>query len=75
MIRSLVPRKEHGGQHLAAGSATAIDGEPPKRLVIIEWDSLDQLKQWRYSPEYMKARAIGEKVATYRAFAIEGMPQ
>jgi uncharacterized protein (DUF1330 family) len=67
--------KAHGGQYLAAGAATAIDGEPPKRLVIIKWDSLDQLKGWRHSPEYTKARAIGEKYATYRVFAIEGMPQ
>ena len=67
--------KAHGGQYLAAGSATAIDGEPPKRLVILRWDSLDQLKDWRYSPEYMKARAIGEKFATYRVIAIEGLLQ
>jgi uncharacterized protein (DUF1330 family) len=52
-----------------------IDGEPPKRLVILKWDSIDQLKDWRYSPEYMKARAIGEKYATYRVMAIEGLPQ
>jgi uncharacterized protein (DUF1330 family) len=67
--------KAHGGQYLAAGSAVGIDGEPPKRLVILKWDSIDQLKDWRYSPEYMKARAIGEKYATYRVMAIEGLPQ
>jgi uncharacterized protein (DUF1330 family) len=67
--------KAHGGQYLAAGSAVGIDGEPPKRLVILKWDSIDQLKDWRYSPEYMKVRAIGEKYATYRVMAIEGLPQ
>jgi uncharacterized protein (DUF1330 family) len=67
--------KAHGGQYLAAGSAVGIDGEPPKRLVILKWDSIDQLKDRRYSPEYMKARAIGEKYATYRVMAIEGLPQ
>jgi uncharacterized protein (DUF1330 family) len=41
----------------------------------LKWDSIDQLKDWRYSPEYMKARAIGEKYATYRVMAIEGLPQ
>jgi uncharacterized protein (DUF1330 family) len=35
--------KAHGGQYLAAGSAVGIDGEPPKRLVILKWDSIDQL--------------------------------
>ena len=67
--------KAHGGQYLAAGSAIGIDGDPPKRLVILKWESLDQLKAWRYSPEYMKTRAIGEKFATYRVVAIEGMSQ
>jgi uncharacterized protein (DUF1330 family) len=67
--------KAHGGQYLAAGSAVGIDGEPPKRVVIVKWDSIEQLKDWRYSPEYMKARAIGEKFATYRVVAIEGLSQ
>jgi uncharacterized protein (DUF1330 family) len=68
--------KAHGGQTLAAGSAVAIDGEPPKpRVAIVKWDSIEQLKDWRNSPEYMKARAIGEKFATYRVIAIEGLPQ
>jgi uncharacterized protein (DUF1330 family) len=67
--------KAHGGQYLAAGTAVGIDGEPPKRVVIVKWDSIEQLKDWRYSPEYMKARAIGEKFATYRVIAIEGLPQ
>ena len=67
--------KAHGGQYLAAGSAVGIDGEPPNRLVILKWDSIDQLKVWQYSPDYMKARAIGEKFATYRVIAIEGLPQ
>jgi len=68
--------KAHGGRYIAAGKGTAIDGEPPKgRVVILKWDSLEQLKGWRYSPEYMKARAIGEKYATFRDFAVEGVAQ
>jgi len=44
--------KAHGGRYIAAGKGTAIDGEPPKgRVVILKWDSLEQLKGWRYSPD------------------------
>ena len=37
-----------GGRVLAAGqNVTAIEGTPPKgRVVIMQWDSLDQLKAW-----------------------------
>ena len=68
--------KSHGGQYVAAGKGTAIDGEPPKtRVIILRWDSLEQLHNWRYSPEYMKARAIGEKYARYRDFSVDGVAQ
>ena len=68
--------KAHGGRYVAAGKGIAIDGEPPNgRVVILQWSSLEQLKSWRYSPEYVKARAIGEKYAKFRDFAVEGVPQ
>lgn len=68
--------KAHGGRYIAAGKGTPIDGEPPKgRVVILRWDSLEQLEGWRHSPEYVKARAIGEKYAKFRVFAVEGVPQ
>ena len=68
--------KAHGAVYVAAGEGTAIDGAPPKgRVVILRWDSLDQLKGWRNSPEYTKARAVGEKYAKFRVFAVEGVAQ
>jgi uncharacterized protein (DUF1330 family) len=68
--------KAHGGVYVAAGEGTAIDGAPPKgRVVILRWENMDQLKGWRNSPEYMKARAIGEKYAKFRVFAVQGVPQ
>ena len=43
-----------GGRILAASqNATAIEGGPPKaRVVIMQWDSLDQIKAWRDSAQY-----------------------
>lgn len=68
--------KAHGGRYIAAGKGTAIDGEPPRgRVVILQWDSLEQLKGWRYSPEYVKAREVGGKYAQFRVFAVEGVAQ
>ncbi len=68
--------KQYGGVYVAAGKGTAIDGEPPKgRVIILRWDSLDQLMKWRHSPEYEAARKIGEKYAKYNVIAVDGVPQ
>jgi uncharacterized protein (DUF1330 family) len=66
--------KAHGARYIAAGKGTAIDGDPPKgRVVIIVWDSMEQLLGWRHSPEYEAARKIGEKYAKYNLIAVEGV--
>jgi uncharacterized protein (DUF1330 family) len=66
--------KAHGGRYIAAGKGTVIDGEPPKgRVVILVWDSMEQLLGWRHSPEYEAARKTGEKYAKYNVIAVEGV--
>jgi uncharacterized protein (DUF1330 family) len=59
---------------LAGSKPIAIEGAPAvTRVVINRWDSLDQLKKWHESPEYKKARQIGDKAGKYQIFAIEGV--
>ena len=74
--------KAHGGRLVAAGGAAgngpqviAIDGEAPKRVVIYMYPSVDAVRAWRNDPEYEQVRKVGEKYATYRTFAIEGLSQ
>jgi len=72
--------KAAGGRLVAIGGAggagakplTVIAGTAPQRLVIQQWDSLDQLKAWYNSADYQAALKIGEKYATFRRIAIEG---
>ena len=66
-----------GGRTLAASEVvTAIDGAPPKRrVVVMVWDSLEQIQAWRNSAQYQEDRKIGDKYATFRIFAVEGVPQ
>lgn len=71
--------KTHGGKLVAAGGAAAtgsqvvaIDGNPPKRVVVYMYPSMEALLAWRNDPAYVQVRAIGEKYATYRTFAVEG---
>ena len=74
--------KAAGGRYVAAGGVgssgkvTGFDGEPPKsRVVIHVWDSLEQIQAWYNSPEYKKARKIGDKCAKFRSFAVDGISQ
>ncbi|MGY3356295.1 uncharacterized protein (DUF1330 family) [Bradyrhizobium sp. GM0.4] len=68
--------KAYGGRYLGGGSGVSIDGDPPKgRVVLVRWDSAEQMMKWRHSPEYTAARAVGEKYGSFRIFAVDGVPQ
>ncbi len=81
-VKEFVPKaattaEAYGGHTLAAGQkVTVIEGTPPKnRVVVMRWDSLEQLRAWRDSPQYKQDRKIGDKyAASVRAFAVEGLP-
>jgi uncharacterized protein (DUF1330 family) len=68
--------KAAGAKFLAAGGKiTAVDGEPPKsRVVIQQWDSLEQFQAYRNSAAYKDLLPIREKVAKFRTFVVEGVP-
>jgi uncharacterized protein (DUF1330 family) len=72
--------KAHGGQLVATGGAAGtgnqvipVDGEPPKRVVIYRYPSVDAVYAWRHDTAYEAVREIGEKYAKYRTFAVEGI--
>jgi heme-degrading monooxygenase HmoA len=52
---------------------TAFDGAAPKRAVVQVWDSIEKLQAWRNDPQFKELRQIGEKYATFRGYAIEGI--
>jgi uncharacterized protein (DUF1330 family) len=68
--------KKGGGTLLAASlKVTTMLGTAPKRVAINRWDSLEAAQALYNSPEYKAAEAIGNKYATFRRYAVEGMPQ
>jgi uncharacterized protein (DUF1330 family) len=73
--QSLVKAK--GGRFLVAGGkVTGIEGAAPKgRLVVQVWDSMDKLQAWWDSQENKDIRKIGEKYATFRSWAGEGVAE
>jgi uncharacterized protein (DUF1330 family) len=69
--------KEAGGRIVAAGAAKSVEGDPPKaaRVVIQVWDNEEQIQKWRTSADYKKAREIGDKLAKFRSFSLNGVAQ
>ena len=65
-----------GGKFLAAGGKTISEqGMPPApRVVIIQWPNLDAADAWWNAAATKDAFAVGGKYATFRNFAVEGLP-
>lgn len=67
--------EKYGAKILARGGAVeaAEGGWSPKRLVILEFPSMAQLRRFYDSPEYVKARAIRQKASHSRLIFVEGI--
>ena len=65
----------YGGNYLARGGQTEVlEGDwLPKRLVILEFASLEQARAWIDSPEYRPARELRQQSATTKMVLIEGL--
>ncbi|MEW6242395.1 MAG: DUF1330 domain-containing protein [Chloroflexota bacterium] len=65
----------YGGKYIARGGRTeTLEGEwSPGRLVILQFDSIEQAKAWHNSPEYREARELRHKTATSNMVVIEGV--
>ena len=65
----------HGGRFLARGGDVAIlEGEPEdRRVVIVEFPSMEQAKTFYASPEYREARAAREGAAEGQFLLVDGL--
>ena len=67
--------EQHGGRYVARGGQTAVfeGGWSPRRLVILEFPSLDQARRWYESEEYDAAKRVRVGSATMQMVAVEGV--
>jgi uncharacterized protein (DUF1330 family) len=64
----------YGGRFLVRGGATTIEGDwLPRRLVIIEFPSIDAAHRWYESPEYQAILGIRDGAATVRVMIGDGV--
>ena len=63
------------GKFVARGGETIVlEGDwNPKRLVLLEFPSVEIANSWWHSKEYTKAREIRQKAATTKMIIIEGV--
>jgi uncharacterized protein (DUF1330 family) len=75
--RQLVPAtiEKYGGKFVVRGGNTeTLEGQwQPKRLVIIQFDSVERAKQWWASEEYREAKALRQRTAITNLVVAEGV--
>ncbi len=66
--------EQYGGRYLArSGEVSTMVGDwRPERIVLIEFETIDQVQEFFASPEYLALVPLREKSATSRAIIVEG---
>ncbi len=68
--------RDGDGKYLVGGGKSVVFyGEPPKRIAIMVFESLEKAEATFNSAGYKDAKAAGDKYARFRIYAVEGVPQ
>jgi len=75
--RQVVPGTIHkyGGRYVVRGGAVeTLEGDwQPKRVVVLEFPSLEQAKRWYNSEDYRDPKALRFKAARTNLILVEGV--
>jgi uncharacterized protein (DUF1330 family) len=75
--RQLVPAtiQQYGGRYIVRGGiAETLEGDwQPKRVVVLEFPSLEQARRWYNSEAYRGPKALRFKTATSKMILVEGI--
>jgi len=66
----------HGGKYVVRGGKTEVlEGDwIPKRIVVLEFESMDRAKEWLNCEEYREPRKMRHRTARTNMIVVEGMP-
>ena len=66
---------EVGGKFLARGGRTVslAGAAPAPRVVVLQYDNMDQMQAAFNNPAFKSALAVGNKYSTQRIFGVEGL--
>ena len=67
---------QYQGRYIARGGRTeTLEGDwAPKRLVLLEFPTMELARAWWESSEYADAKAMRQRSATTRMVLLEGLP-
>lgn len=67
--------KAHGGKYIVRGGKTEVlEGEwQPKRIVVLEFPSMDRAKAWLNCEEYREPRKMRHATARTNMIVVEGV--
>lgn len=67
--------QKYGGKFLVrGGKVESLEGDwHPKRIVVLEFDGVDQARRWYQSPEYTIAKDIRQKASDGKFILVEGV--
>jgi uncharacterized protein (DUF1330 family) len=66
--------EQYGGHYLVRGGKTqSLEGNEPKRIVVLRFDTMVDAQKWYDSPEYSAIKPIRDSASTARAFLVEGV--
>jgi uncharacterized protein (DUF1330 family) len=63
----------NGHYIIRGGKTKSVEGEPPKRFVVIAFDSMEKAQAWEDSPAYEAIKPIRHSSAKSRVFIAEGI--
>ncbi len=78
--------RDYGGKFLRGGGPVgeltmgakllSIAGDPPKTIIIFQFENLDKAQEWSNSSSWRSLVPIGQKYTSYfRMYAVEGLSQ
>lgn len=63
----------HHSYVVRGGKTQSLEGEPPKRIVVIAFDSAEKAREWYDSPAYEAIKPLRQSAAKSRLFIVEGV--
>jgi uncharacterized protein (DUF1330 family) len=66
---------QHGGKYIVRGGKTEVlEGDwNPKRIVVLQFDSMERAKEWLNCEEYREPRKMRHRTAKTKMILVEGV--
>jgi uncharacterized protein (DUF1330 family) len=66
---------QYGGRYLARGGAANLieGGPPPKTIIVVEFPTMERLREWYASPEYAEALKLRRTALERRLIFVDGV--